>query len=123
MKWEKAKELILKKVKKGQKLDADFDYKIVIDVPRQSMFDNEKQAEQCYRVQVGKSSFVNISMDMLERLLSLSVAKGYIYNNIVFKEGYYQLSKNKPCYVHAVGGIFVKAGIAYKKGRNYVINH
>lgn len=124
MNWARAQHLILQNIFLNQQLDTSANYKIVREVSPYNCFNNGFNGGFGFRIQVGRNSFIDVPLDMLQRLLALSVSNGYLYNNTVFKSGYLLLLKNKPCYVHAIGGIFTQAGVATKcdDGRNYIIN-
>lgn len=100
----------LNSIKVGDKLTSKGIYKIVEEVPPfkcPNFFD-----EPGFRIQVGKHSFVNIPVWWLEDSVEDSKAKGGIFNKAILAAIDKQQVKNKPCLVHAVAGILVKAGIA-----------
>jgi hypothetical protein len=74
-------------------------------------------AEEGYKIQIGKSSTIDIPISMIINIYKYSFNKNRrIYNSFVFKELYPKQSSNHGCYVHSIGQILVKAGIAKELG-------
>lgn len=95
-------------------------YKIVDEIPPFKC--SNYLGEQGFRIQVGKHSFVNIPVWWLDEAVLESKAKGDVFNKAILEIFAKKEVKNKPCLVHAVGGILVKAGIAKQiSARNYKI--
>lgn len=76
---------------------------------RQIISKNENE----FIVRVSKKDNIRVTEDMLKScFLALSQSSGYCRKH--FEACYSQQCKNKPCYVHVIGQIFVKAGLAYQ---------
>lgn len=93
-------------------------YKIVTEVPPYKCKNFKNSLG--YRIQVGKKSFINIPLDMLEILINDSKETG-IYNRNNFLKKYPKQIKDKPCYVHAIGKLLQCSGIAVQENGNYII--
>lgn len=109
MDWNRAEKLLKSEILvTGKSLDTTGKnkYKIVTEVPN---YYCRNYSEIGFRVQVGKSSFINIPMSMLEKVFKASMDKGY--ERSIFQNYYPQECSNKPCYVHAIGLLFTQAGI------------
>lgn len=76
---------------------------------RQIISKNENE----FIIRVSKKGNIRVAEDMLKScFLALSQSSGYSRKH--FETCYPQQCKNKPCYVHVIGQIFVKAGLAYQ---------
>ena len=75
-----------------------------------------------YRVQVGRNSFIEITVDMLETIYNEAIINNAgIYNKRVFQFCYPNLYNQKPCFVQTIGRIFSISGVAMQNGKNYQI--
>ncbi|MEL1248377.1 hypothetical protein [Flavobacterium helocola] len=93
-------------------------YKIVVNTPPYTF----NKVDEAFKIKVGKNSYINISLLMLQLLFEESLTNNNIYNRNVFKKIYPHEYEVKPCYVHSVGKLFVKANIAVQlNSRNYRI--
>jgi hypothetical protein len=104
MSWAEAEINLRENIHLNDRLDGFGHYKIVTEVP-----DANKDT---FRIKVGKSNFINVNMLMLHAVFEGSLVNNNIYNGKVFKDLFPLEHYNKPCYVHAIGKLFVRAGIA-----------
>lgn len=110
MNWTKAESLLIDNIKSGTKLNGENSkFKIVKSTPPLPC---NKNGESGFQVQVGEKSIIDVSLKMLENIFEASRKNNNLYNNLVFKSLYERKLLNKPCYVHTVGKLFEKAGIA-----------
>lgn len=78
------------------------------------------KSENDFQVRVGNSAsaFITVTDEMLKNcFVALSQEAGYSRN--FFKVYYSQKCKSKPCFVHVIGQLFVKAGIAVQDQTGY----
>jgi len=106
--WIEAKKLIRDRVKPGTDLNTPkSSYRFVQDI-----------SDQGIAVLIGKTSIITISWDMLANCYQ-EMCRPTGYNRAVFKSLYPKKCRNRPCHVHVVGQIFVRAGLARVDGRTY----
>ncbi len=109
MTWEQTEILLKENVKVGLHLTPHTNYKFVREVPP-FICKNYNNTEG-FRVQVGKSSYINLPLSMLKELYQTASQNNNIYNSSVFKNAYPKEIGYKPCYVHSVGKLFEHAGV------------
>ena len=115
MNWDELNTLIHKNVKVGTDLNPNSKFRKVVDVYNR---DNTTY----FRVQIGTSNSILITMSMLEILYKASIENGGLYNHSVFKYNYPIQLNNHPCHVHVVGKIFQLSGVMIQRDkRNYQI--
>lgn len=115
MSWENIEQVLLKKIKITNKsLDpsGQSEYKIVKEVPN---YFCKSYNEIGFRVQVGRDSYIDIPLSMLQTIYNHSKINGY--NSAVFQNSFPKEYKKKPCYVHAIGQLFMKAGVMELDGK------
>lgn len=112
MNWEEAEINLRENINLNEHLAGFGHYKIVVGVP--------SDIHDGYRIRVGATNYINVSMGMLRVLFEESSLNNGIYNRNVFRNLFPNELANKPCYVHAIGKLFVFAGVAVQNGnRNY----
>jgi len=75
---------------------------------------------QCgFTVQIGQSSNIKIPWSMLEQCFAALSSPGG-YDGTFFRKRFSLQADDHPCYVHVVGQIFVKAGIARAECNKYI---
>jgi len=122
MNWETAKSLLVRNIRIRMHLTPEYGYKIVTEIPPYKC--RNYANDTGFRIQVGKKSFINIPLSMLELLFASSLQNQYIYDHSVFKSLYPKQIEVKPCHVHSVGKLFEFAGVMEKIGpREYRIKH
>jgi len=99
--WSEAREIIQKNITEGMDINTKrSSFRKVITVQ-----------EEGFIVQIGEKNKIKVPWSMLEKCFhSLKDDGGY--NSEVFKRYFPTPAKQHPCYVHVVGMIFKKAGIA-----------
>jgi hypothetical protein len=113
MTWAQVSPLIINSITPGLHLDPRCQFKIVIDTPPYQCFRNGFNGLEGYKVIVGRNSFIEITLQMLEVIHSEAMQNNaQIYNHFVFRYCYPNLYNQKPCYVHAVGKIFLHSNVA-----------
>lgn len=122
-KWTSSEQTSLKKITVGMKVCENGKYKNIVEVPPYQCYRNNFAGSIGFKVQIGAKDFIEVPVDMLERIFNASVANGNLYDKSIFVSCYYKLNKTKPCYVQTIGGIFEKAGLAFKHGWKYRINN
>lgn len=76
--------------------------------------------ERGVRVQIGKTIQIEISDEVLKPCFNaLSTPHGY--NTSFFQEKFPNLYKTHGCHVHAIGQLFVKAGLARESNKRYFL--
>jgi len=86
---------------------------VLIDSRRYSVKD-----EYGFRIAISHGSHINISWSMLEKCYrELSSESGY--SREAFRTHFPVQLNDHSCYVHVVGEVFVRAGLAKKEGRIY----
>lgn len=115
MNWNESNTLIHKSIRAGTYLNPNSQFRRVVEVYNR---DNTTY----FRVQIGASNSILITMSMLEILYNASIENGGIYNRNVFKYYYPKQLNNHPCHVHVVGKIFQFSGVMIQcDKRNYQI--
>jgi hypothetical protein len=111
MDWEEAERRISKSIKN------DMD----INTHRSTHRKVEKVDNLDYKIRIGTSNIISVTMEILEGCWFYSKNNhGGKYDTTVFQKLYKAKYRNHPCWVHVIGMIFVKAGVAkavYKKSR------
>lgn len=115
MNWEAAEKLLKTTIKVGLHLTPEANFKFVREVPPYKCRNYSNAAG--FRVQVGKTSFVNIPLSMLQTIFEASKANKNTYNRSVFKKHFPRELNAKPCNVHAVGKLFEHAGIMHMENK------
>jgi len=122
MEWQKAKKLIEEKVKENTDINTNKStYRIVKSIG--SIPDNKSYgycSEKGFIVPIGRNVTISIPWKMLEKCF-LPIASGEEYDGHYFSKNFPLQNNNHPCHVHAVGQIFVKAGIAKPKNKRAYI--
>jgi hypothetical protein len=105
--WDQAKDLIEKRVKVGTDVNtARSSYRVV-----------ESRDDNGYRVRIGKNNVIQIPWSMLEDCFAaLNSESGY--TSRFFARNYPRKVDGHPCYVHTVGQILTRAGLAAQEGRS-----
>ena len=120
LKWSKAEKLILNQIDKGLSLNPTSRYgrKVILTPPYKC---NSKQFKglEGYCIQVGKSKFLEVPIQMLEDIYIETINNRGDYNQRIFKKLYPKLTRDNPCYVHTVGKIFEMSGLVLNRKRNY----
>ena len=82
-------------------------------------FVKEMDNNRGFAILIGKSknSHINISWHILRKCFD-ALASSNGYDGTFFKKQFSAKAKNHPCYVHSIGQIFVKAGIAQTEGKH-----
>ena len=76
--------------------------------------------ENAVKVQIGENAQIVIPDEVLKICFhSLSTPQGY--STRFFQEKFPKLYKNKDCHVHAIGQLFVKAGLARESNKRYFL--
>ena len=115
MNWNESNTLIHQNIRVGTDLNPNSQFRKVVEVYNR---DNTTY----FRVQIGTSNSILITMSMLEILYMASIQNGGIYNHNVFKSYYPKQINNHPCHVHVVGKIFQLSGVMTQRDRrNYQI--
>ncbi|MCX6087749.1 MAG: hypothetical protein NTV78_01070 [Caldiserica bacterium] len=101
MEWSEAREMIQKNITEGMDINTKrSSFRKVIAVQKKG-----------FVVQIGKANQIMVALSMLEKCFpSLKDDGGY--NGKVFRSNYKEEAELHSCYVHVVGMIFKKAGIA-----------
>lgn len=120
MAWDHAEILLRNNIVQMHGLDPVNQYKIVTEIPPYTC--NNFQNEEGFRIRVGAASNINAPMSMLENIYNEAVHNNGLYNNQIFSRSYPVEYNNKPCYVHAIGKLFVAAGVMEQVNtRNYQV--
>lgn len=69
-------------------------------------------------VRIGLNTTIEVSRTMLITIVNASLHNNGIYNNQVFRKYYNQKANNHPCYIHVVGMLLVKTGVASVRDKN-----
>lgn len=121
MKWQEAQQLIENKIEIGTDLNTNKStHRVVNSIG--DITDSERykyHSEKGFVVKIGKSNKIKIPWKMLEKCFK-PITSGNKYDGDYFRECFPLQAKDHPCYVHAVGQIFVRAGIARQENRTYV---
>jgi hypothetical protein len=84
----------------------------IINIPPYKCSNTFKN-EEGYKVKIAENTNIDIPLSMIINIYKYSFNKNRrIYETYVFRELYPKQSSNHGCYVHSIGQIFVKAGIA-----------
>lgn len=67
-------------------------------------------------IKIGQNTTIGVDKQMLTSLYNSSIHNNGVYNKHIFQSLYPQKLNNHPCYVHVVGMLFVKAGLAKVDG-------
>jgi len=120
MDWDQAKDIIRKKVIVGTDLNTrKSSYRFVISVDSAISSDRYGYSNEIgYRVRIGKSQVIPVPWGMLEKCFRALYSESG-YNSRFFCENFPTQADDHPCYVHVVGQIFVRAGLAREEGNSY----
>ena len=78
--------------------------------------------ERDVKVQIGKTIQIEIVDEVLKLCFNaLSTPQGY--NTWFFQEQFPNLYRAHRCHVHAIGQLFVKAGVAKQRGKGYFFKY
>lgn len=119
MNWEKILSIIKSKIKKELKLDSNSIYRNVIEAPPYKCNTYDYDDAEGYKIQIGKTSSLEVPINMLKNIYESSMRSDRRYNNSVFKSLYPKQLKNRGCHVQVIGMIFEKSGIAVKENKEY----
>lgn len=121
MNWEQAYQLIIVNTVYGLQLNSTG--RVVTEVPPYACNNQDYGGVEGFRVKIGKTTFIQIPITMLQTIFEGAVANGRIYNKKVFREHYPKIAESStghPCHIHTVGKIFELSGVAEKiNSRNY----
>jgi hypothetical protein len=121
MKWEQAYQLIIAKTVCGLQLNSTG--RTITEVPPYICNNHDYGGVEGFRVKIGKTTFIQIPMTMLQTIYEDAVANGCIYNRKVFRVHYPRIAESStghPCHIHTVGKIFELSGVAEKiNSHNY----
>jgi hypothetical protein len=123
MNWEQASERVIKKITVGLDINTEEStYREIIQTPPYECTTKAYNSEIGFRVKIGNASSIDIPLSMLKVLYNYSFNKNSrLYDTAVFQICYPKQRENHGCYVHSVGQIFVKAGIASDLGKKYKV--
>lgn len=108
MSWNQAQTQIKAKIKIGTD----------VNTPRSNYRVVRVVHEHGFLVPIGQSNKIKIPWNMLEECFAaLNSLDGY--DGAFFRKRFPIQAKNHPCYVHVIGQIFVRAGIAQAEGNQY----
>lgn len=120
MNWEEAKNLISTKIIKHTDINTDISTFRIIEKTNHKCNSYDYNGELGFKVPIGTKTFINIPWTMLQNCFNaLSTIDGFGTN--YFQLRYSNQYKDHDCHVHVVGMIFVVAGIATLKGRQYFL--
>lgn len=121
MEWNQALKKILKNVNLGDDLSPTNNYRLVTEVPKKNQIKSDPY--DGFIVQIGATTFIDISLIMLEKVFNSTLKNNNLYKKSVFHELYPRECNNHGCYVHSVGALFEKADVMTKvDARTYSIN-
>ncbi len=106
MLWNEAKRRICAGLTKNLKIDTGKSHgRVVLSCP------DNCEADSCYKVKIGETTNIRVSLRMLEVVFeSLSTEEGYCKKSL--KCEFAKAVNNHSCYVHVIGQLMVKAGLA-----------
>lgn len=120
MDWNEAEGKIQTNIQVGTDLNSsNSTYRFVKSVDsvicsKRYSYDNERG----FAVSIGSSRDIKIPWSTVrECFFQLSSSSGY--DTASFKKRFPLQAKDHPCYIHTIGQIFVKAGLARTNGRRY----
>ncbi|QFY43710.1 hypothetical protein F6R98_14635 [Candidatus Methylospira mobilis] len=109
MDWASAKKLIESEIVQNTDINTNkSEYRIVKSID-----------EEVITVQVGELNYIKVTWEMLENCFK-PISLGEKYDGNYFREHFPEHAKNHPCYVHVVGQIFVKSGVAIEQSEKYI---
>lgn len=106
--WKEIEAALLKQLKKGHDLRTSRcrnKWRKVVALPQQH------KSSGFFRVQIGEKSFINVSLEMLKKVIAQSKKNNGKYNTKVFRS-IKEFQKLKDCYVHVIGKLLQAAGCA-----------
>lgn len=122
MNWEEALPLIVSKVKVGTKLDTKFKYKLVQETPPYKCLKYDYKGEKGFKISVEKNHYVELPISMLKNIFELSKMNNNCYDRRIFIDNYPFQALRLIGHIHAIGKLFVHAGIAVEiSNRKYTI--
>jgi len=113
MNWEQAQVRILNTITIDIHLDPRSRYKFIRAVPPYVSNMSAHMGKAAFRVQVGQNSHIDIPLEMLKVMhTQATLNNSRVYDKQLFERFYPNEYKNKPCYVQAIGKLFLRAGVA-----------
>ncbi len=78
------------------------------------------EEEKGFIIQIGDVNYIRVPYSMLEScFMAMKTKDGY--NGTFFRNEFPLQAQDHGCHVHSIGMLFVKAGIAVKKGNSYFL--
>ena len=123
MNWEDIFSKIQEKIKLGLEINTkNSTFRVIEEIPPYKCTSNGFNNEIGFKVRIGKYSTIEIPISMLKLLYTYSFNKNKrIYDSNIFKIHFPKQKDNHGCYVHSIGQIFVKSGIAKESGTKYEV--
>ena len=106
-------EKVKSKLYKGLNINTEKShYRNIIEIPPYQCSNNFNR-EEGYKVQIGESTNIDIPISMIINCYKYSFNKNRrVYETYMFKELYPKQRSNHGWYVHSIGQMLVKAGLA-----------
>jgi hypothetical protein len=121
MNWNEAFNLINNNIQIGTDLNNESEFRIVVSGPNYNCFRYNYNGSNGYKIQIGRTNFIDIPFSMLEVLFNSAVENRRIYNRRVFRNNYERQLNSSGCHVHVVGKIFELSEVAVKIGNDFLI--
>lgn len=119
MNWEEAEINLRETINFNEHLAGEEQYKIVTNIPP---YICRNFKEEGFRIRVGKTNYINVPISMLRLVFESSIINNGIYERKIFERLYPILCADRPCYVHSLGRLFVRADVMTPNGqRKYSI--
>jgi hypothetical protein len=122
MTWEEALTAITKHITKGLKLDKEANYgRPVIEVPPFACTTYDYNGEEGFKVRIGSEAYIEIPISMLQNCFEAARENGGVYKTSIIYSLYPEQLAHHGGYVHVVGRIFEKSGLASKIKGGYAL--